>query len=160
MSKSRFCLNQGSFSPSLELDTFLDVSATAGATAVGLWSDRVSGLTPRAVSARLRDSGLAVSAVNRGGFFASDLSPTLAVSRDRTLREIEFCSEIGATTLLIVPGGLPEGSRDLRGARQRFEDGFSSVLPQARDAGITLAIEPFSPALTAIRGVINRLRDA
>lgn len=155
-----FGLNQGSFSPDLDFPTFVEVCRAVGAVSVGIWSDRLSRIAPRTAGAMLADAGLSIAAVNRGGFFASDLSPNFQESRERTLREIEFCNEVGAGTLIIVPGGLPEGSKDLRAARARFEAGFSEVLPAARAAGVTLAIEPFNPALTVLRGVVNRFRDA
>lgn len=156
----QLCFNQACFAPDTDFGTFVDASLSVGATWVGIWSDRFSGRSPREVARRLRDNGLQISSLNRGGFFASDLSPGLAHSLDQTRRQIDLCAEIGANTLLIVPGGLPEGTKDLAAARARFEEGFAAALPYARQAGITLAIEPFNPALTAIRGVVNRLRDA
>jgi sugar phosphate isomerase/epimerase len=156
----RFCLNQGCFAPDLDFHTFVRASASVGAAWVGLWSDRLSGLAATDVAQLLSDNGMRISAVNRGGFFASDLSAGMTDTIDHTRRQVDFCADVGAKVLLVVPGGLPPGTKDIQSARSRFEDGFARSLEHARAAGVTLAIEPFHPALTAIRGVINRLRDA
>jgi sugar phosphate isomerase/epimerase len=59
-----------------------------------------------------------------------------------------------------VVGGLPPGSKDLRGARQMVEDGIAAVQDEAVAAGVPLAIEPLHPAYAGDRSVINTTAQA
>ena len=67
---------------------------------------------------------------------------------------------IGAQCLVLVVGGLPEGSRDLPGARARVRDRLAALVPIARDHGVRLALEPMHPIFTADRGVLATLGEA
>jgi sugar phosphate isomerase/epimerase len=125
-----------------------------------LWADRLDGAGPAAVRRLLGDHGLSVTALNRGGFFAADESPGLAASVTATCRMIDLAAELGAPTLVIVPGGMAAEDRDLITARARVAAGLAAVAPHARACGVALGIEPFHPNLTAQRGVVNRLASA
>ena len=62
--------------------------------------------------------------------------------------------------LVLVAGGLPEGDRDLRGARTRACDAVAELVDDARGAGVRLAVEPMHPIYAADRGVISTLAQA
>ena len=62
--------------------------------------------------------------------------------------------------LTLVAGGLPTGSRDLAGARERARDAVGELAPAARAAGVILGIEPFHPLLAADRSVVSTLGQA
>ena len=61
---------------------------------------------------------------------------------------------------MLVVGGMPQGSRDLPGAREQVRDGIEAILPRAREAGIPLAIEPLHPMYAADRACVNTLKQA
>jgi sugar phosphate isomerase/epimerase len=61
---------------------------------------------------------------------------------------------------VLVVGGLPAGSKDLIGARNQVRDGIAAILPEARAAGVPLAIEPLHPMQVAERACINTLEQA
>lgn len=67
---------------------------------------------------------------------------------------------MNADCLVLVVGGLPVGSKDMRGARQMVEDGMAELLPYARAASIPLAIEPLHPFYAADRACINTLKQS
>ena len=90
-------------------------------------------------SRAIRANGLAVTGLCRGGFFnAPDW-------KDDNRRAIEEAHELGAQCLVLVVGGLPKGSKDLRGQRGVVRDAIAAILPEARAAGVPLAIEPLHP---------------
>jgi sugar phosphate isomerase/epimerase len=60
----------------------------------------------------------------------------------------------------LVVGGLPAGSKDLIAARDRINEGIAAILPDARKAGVPLAIEPLHPMQAAERACINTLEQA
>jgi sugar phosphate isomerase/epimerase len=67
---------------------------------------------------------------------------------------------LDAQCLVLVVGGLPAGSKDLNSARNQVRDGIAAILPEARKAGVPLAIEPLHPMQAAERACINTLEQA
>ncbi len=61
---------------------------------------------------------------------------------------------------MLVVGGLLPGSKDLQKSRRQIEDGIGAILPDARKAGVPLAIEPLHPMQAAERACINTLEQA
>ena len=82
--------------------------------------------------------------------------PATAVEKRRAniednRRAIEEAASLGADCLLLVVGGLPEGSRDIAGTREMVAEGLAAILPEACAAGMPLAIEPLHPMYAADR---------
>jgi sugar phosphate isomerase/epimerase len=79
---------------------------------------------------------------------------------EQVRRAIDDAVELSAQCLLLNVGGLPQGSRDLQGARDMVRDALGELLEQARSAGIALAIEPLHPLFCAERSCITTLTQA
>ncbi|HEU4675855.1 MAG TPA: sugar phosphate isomerase/epimerase family protein, partial [Motilibacteraceae bacterium] len=112
-------------------------------------------------SARLvRDAGLRVSSLCRGGFLtaADPDEGRRAVADNR--RAIDEAATLSADCLVLVVGGLPPGDRDLPGARQRVADRLAELVPYAAERGVRLALEPMHPLYCADRGVLSTLEQA
>ncbi len=75
-------------------------------------------------------------------------------------RAIDEAAALGAECLVLVVGGLPQGSRDIVGARQMVADGLAAILPYARACNMPLAIEPLHPMYAADRACVNTLGQA
>ena len=73
---------------------------------------------------------------------------------------IDEAAAIGADCLILIGGGLPKGSRDIKAARKMFADGMAAVLQHARASKVPLAIEPLHPMYAADRGCISLLSEA
>jgi sugar phosphate isomerase/epimerase len=125
---------------------------------IGLWRDKVSE-TGLSESARMvRDAGLRVSSLCRGGMFPA---VTAAERRDRfedNRRAVEEAATLGTDVLVLVCGPAPE--RDLEAARAMVEEGIGELAPYAAEVGVKLAIEPFHPVLMQERSVIVTLAQA
>jgi len=118
------------------------------------WRDQVAQMgLPHAVKA-IRSHDLTVTGLCRGGFF------TAKDWRDDNRRAIEEAHALGAQCLVLVVGGLAAGSKDLIAARSEVRDGIAAILPEARKAGVPLAIEPLHPMQAAERACINTLEQA
>jgi sugar phosphate isomerase/epimerase len=128
--------------------------AAAGVGRIGLWREPVAayGLAPAA--ALVRDAGLAVTSLCRGGFFDEP------GWRDTNRRAIDEAAALGAPALLLVCGGLPAGCRDLPTARARVGEAIGELVPAALAAGVQLAIEPLHPMYVADRSVVSTLDQA
>jgi len=73
---------------------------------------------------------------------------------------VDEAAAIGASSLILVVGGLPPGSKDLAGAHAQVRDGIGALLAHARSAGMPLAIEPLHPMTAADRACVNTLAHA
>jgi sugar phosphate isomerase/epimerase len=123
-----------------------------------LWRDKVAtqGL---AQSAKLvKEAGLKVSSLCRGGMFPAATETERKKRIEDNLRAIDECVALGTDTLVFVCGGLH--SKDIAGARQMVYDGMAAITPYALEHGIKLGIEPLHPMYAADRNVIVTLEQA
>ncbi|MEV0987781.1 sugar phosphate isomerase/epimerase family protein [Streptomyces sp. NPDC049949] len=138
----------------------VDGCVAAGVGAVGLWRDPVREFGLRETAKLVAGAGLRVSSLCRGGFFtaADPAGRTAALADNR--RAVEEAAELGADVLVLVSGGLPEGDRDLVGARRRIVDILGELAPWAATHGIRLGIEPLHPMFASDRCVVSTLGQA
>ncbi|WP_051945754.1 sugar phosphate isomerase/epimerase family protein [Streptacidiphilus rugosus] len=126
----------------------------AGISGIGLWRDRVAEAGLDRAARLVREAGLTVTSLCRGGFFTGPGSD--ADNR----RAVDEAAALGADTLVLVCGGLPEGSRDLPAARRRVAAGIAALAPYAEAHGVKPAIEPLHPMFCADRAVVSTLGQA
>ncbi len=131
-----------------------------GITAIAPWRDQVAAIGLEAAARLVRDNGLRVTGLCRGGFFPAATAEGRAKALDENRRAIDEAVALGADCLVLVVGGLPEGSRDIGAARAMVRDGLAALLPYARQAGMPLAIEPLHPMYAADRACVNTLGQA
>lgn len=155
----RFSLNQRTI-PRWSLPELMDACGRAGVGAVGLWREPVAEYGLDATVRLVREAGLRVSSLCRGGFLtAADDAGRRAAIEDN-LAAIREAAALHAATLVLVVGGLPEGSRDLVGARERVRDALGELAPAAAEHGVRLALEALHPMYVADRAVISTLDQA
>ncbi|MFC6886835.1 MULTISPECIES: sugar phosphate isomerase/epimerase family protein [Actinomadura] len=128
--------------------------AAAGVAGVGLWREPVAEHGTARTAKLVRDHGLAVTSLCRGGFFQEP------DALDDNRRAVEEAAALGAPVLVLVSGGLPPGSRDLDGARSRVADALAALAPYAGEHGVRLAIEPLHPMYCSDRCVVSTLAQA
>ncbi|MCA1308086.1 sugar phosphate isomerase/epimerase [Microbacterium esteraromaticum] len=163
---ARLSINQATIKYA-DLAIALRVTADAGVQSIGLWREPVNEVGLDTATRMLSDSGLRFSTHCRGGFFTLPAGPErdAALSDNRrAIDETAALADAGAdgstAVLVLVAGGLPEGSRDLVGARERVRDALGDLVPYARSAGVTLAIEPLHPMFGSDRCVVSTLGQA
>lgn len=163
---ARLSINQATIKHA-DLSTALRVTVEAGVQAIGLWREPVQAVGLTTAAQMLSDSGLRFSSHCRGGFFTLPEGPARRASIDDNRVAIEEAAALAAAgapgsiaTLVLVSGGLPEGSRDLAGARERVRDAIGELAQDAADAGVTIAIEPLHPMYASDRCVVSTLGQA
>lgn len=109
---------------------------------------------------RIGDAGLRVLGVSRSAPLTGDDPGRIAANHDENRRAIGLAAALSATHLVMISGGLPEGARDLAGARARAHDALAALLPEARAAGVILALEAIHPMRAATGCVWNTLGAA
>ncbi|MFF3646349.1 sugar phosphate isomerase/epimerase family protein [Streptomyces sp. NPDC002564] len=131
-----------------------------GIGAVGLWRAPVREYGVERTARLLRDAGLAVTSLCRGGFFTDTDPAPRARALDDNRAAVDEAAALGTDTLVLVSGGLPPGSKDLSGARERVADALAVLGPYAEERGVRLAVEPLHPMFAADRCVVSTLGQA
>jgi sugar phosphate isomerase/epimerase len=132
------------------------VAACAGAdlAGIGLWREEVAAYGLDATAKLVRDAGVPVTSLCRGGFFSA---PGWL---DDNLRAIDEAAALEAPTLVLVSGGLAPDSRDIDAARAHVGAAVGELVPYAQAAGVRLAIEPLHPMFCSDRCVVSTLSQA
>jgi sugar phosphate isomerase/epimerase len=147
-------LNTATVRKQWNLAQIIDGCARHGIRGISPWRDQVAALGLYETRKRIGENALTVTGLCRGGFF------TAKDWKDDNLRAIEEAHTLGAQCLVLVVGGLLPGSKDLISSRERVKEGIASILPEARKAGVPLAIEPLHPMQAAERACVNTLEQA
>lgn len=156
---SRFSINQMTVKQ-LTLPELTEACVRLGVPGVGLWREPVQAYGVQAAAKLVHDAGLAVTTLCRGGFLTASDSAARADALDDNRAAIDEAVTLGTDTLVLVSGGLPAGSRDLHGARERIADALAVLAPYAGERGVRLAIEPLHPMYASDRCVVSTLDQA
>ncbi|MGW1497836.1 sugar phosphate isomerase/epimerase family protein [Streptomyces mirabilis] len=158
-SLARFSINQMTVKQ-LSMPELVESCLELGIPGVGLWREPVQSYGLDATAELVRDAGLAVTTLCRGGFFTAIDPQERARALDDNRAAVDEAATLGTDTLVLVSGGLPAGSKDLHGARERIADALGELGPYAAERGVRLAIEPLHPMYAADRCVVSTLAQA
>jgi sugar phosphate isomerase/epimerase len=147
-------LNTATVKKQWKLAQAIEGCARHGIRGISPWRDQVAQMGLSQAARAIRENGLTVTGLCRAGFFTQEKF------FEDNLRAIEEAHTLGAQCLVLVVGGLLPGSKDLLLSRERVRDGIATILPEARKAGVPLAIEPLHPMQAAERACINTLEQA
>ncbi|MEV4226196.1 sugar phosphate isomerase/epimerase family protein [Streptomyces bobili] len=155
----RFSINQMTVKQ-LSMPELVAACRDLGIGNVGLWRDPVQTYGVEETAKLVRDAGLTVTTLCRGGFFTAVDPDERAAALADNRRAIDEAATLGTEVLVLVSGGLPPGSKDLHGARERIADALTELGPYAEDHGVKLAIEPLHPMYASDRCVVSTLTQA
>lgn len=156
---ARFAVNQMTVKQ-LSLPELVDACTRLGVPGVGLWREPVAEYGVAAAARLVRDAGLRVTSLCRGGFLTGTEPAERRKALDDNRAAVEEAAGLGTDVLVLVSGGLPPDSRDLEGARERIADALAELGPYAQQHGVRLAIEPLHPMYAADRCVVSTLGQA
>ncbi|MGW2109722.1 sugar phosphate isomerase/epimerase family protein, partial [Streptomyces sp. NPDC001948] len=156
MSDGRLSINQETIKQ-WSLPELAEGCVKAGIDKVGLWRAPVQSYGIERTARLLADSGLTVTSLCRGGFFTALDPAERARALDDNRAALDEAAALSTDTLVLVSGGLPEGSKDLHGARERVADALGELAPYAAERGVRLAIEPLHPMFASDRCVVSTL---
>jgi sugar phosphate isomerase/epimerase len=129
-----------------------------GVKGITVWRDTLAGRDIKLTGEMLRNSGLSVVSLARGGFFPSADKQKRGDSIDDNRRAIDEAHKLGTNLIVLVCGADP--SQPLEDSRKHIFDGIAAVLPEAKAAGVRLAIEPLHPMYADTRSAINTIAQA
>jgi sugar phosphate isomerase/epimerase len=156
---ARLSLNQKT-TDRWSVEQAIDGCVRHGLPAIGLWREQVAAAGLERTAGLVAEAGLRVSSLCRGGFLTVADEDGRRSTLDDNRRAIDEAATLDAACLVLVVGGLPEGSRDLPAARDRVAAGIETLVPYAAERGVRLALEPLHPIYCADRAVLSTLGQA
>ncbi len=156
---TRLSLNQRT-TASWSLPEAIQGCVDAGLGGIGIWREQLAEVGLDEGCRLVAESGLRVSSLCRGGFFTTADPAEIRAAEASNREALEEAAALHAATLVLVPGGLPPGDKDLVGARDRAARAIERLVPAAQGLGVNLGIEPMNPIYAADRGVISTLAQA
>jgi sugar phosphate isomerase/epimerase len=154
---SQLCIHTITTKP-WSIETAAQKFSEAGVKGITVWRDALTGRNIRQTGQLLRDSGLDIVSLCRGGFFPSSDASKRKTALDDNRKAIEEAAELGAPMIVLVCGSDPNQS--LEESRKQIQEGIETVLPEAKAAGIKLAIEPLHPMYADTRSAVNTMEQA
>src|SRR6478609_1993565 len=154
---SKLCIHTITTKP-WNIETAAKNFSAAGVKGITVWRDTLEGRNIRKTGDMLRDHDLKIVSLCRGGFFPSIDSQKRKASIDDNRKAIEEAAELGTNMIVLVCGADP--AQSMEDSRKQIRDGIATVLPEAKAAGVKLAIEPLHPMYADTRSAINTLGQA
>ncbi|MBT0959153.1 sugar phosphate isomerase/epimerase [Alphaproteobacteria bacterium KMM 3653] len=155
----RLSLNTATVREQWNLAQCIEGCARHGFGGIAPWRDKLHEMGVTDAARAIREAGLQVSGLCRGGWFTESGVLDQAVIDDNR-RAVDEAAELNAECLVMVVGGLSKNSRDLPAAWSLVEEGLAETLSYARKAGVKIAIEPLHPMYAADRACVNTLGHA
>src|ERR1044071_6315787 len=130
----------------------LDGCLRAEVPSIGIWRHKIADVGLAESRRLVRNAGLHVSSVCRGGMFPAATADERAQRIDDNRRAIDEAAELGADTLVLGCG--PRPVPNAAAARCMVGDGLAARPPSARERGVSMAREPLHPMYAAERSCI------
>ncbi len=156
----RLAFNTATVKAQWTLAECIEGCARHGIPGIAPWRDKLAECGVDNAAKLIRDAGLGVSGLCRGGMFPAADAAGRQAALDDNRRALDDAATIGAECLVLVVGGLPEGSKDIADARNQVRDGIAATLEHARQIGMALTIEPLHPMYAADRACVNTVAQA
>jgi len=158
--RARLAINQATTMKQWTLREAVEGYAAKDIRGISVWRDKLAECGVDDAAKLLQDYGMTVTGLCRGGMFPANDDGGRQIAYDENRRAVDEAAAIDARCLVMVCGGLPDGSNDMADARKQVADGLERMLPYARDAGVPVAIEPLHPMTAADRACVNTLEQA
>jgi len=154
---SRLCIHTITTKP-WSIEEAANNYSAGGVRGITVWRDALSGRDIRKAGDLLRQNGLSVVSLCRGGFFPSKEPSKREAAIDDNRRAIEEALKLGTNLIVLVCGADP--SQPPEDSRTQIYEGISEILSDAESAGVKLAIEPLHPMYADTRSAINTIAQA
>jgi sugar phosphate isomerase/epimerase len=132
--------------------------SNAGVKGITVWRDALYGRNIKETGRLLRDEGLEIVSLCRGGFFPDIEKGKRQAAIDDNKKAIDEAFALGTTMIVLVCGA--DARQPLEDSRKQILEGIETLLPLAAKAGVRLAIEPLHPMYADTRSAINTLAQA
>ncbi len=132
--------------------------ARHGIPSIALWRDKIAETGLSASVRAVRDAGLHVSSVCRGGMFPAVTEAERRAKIEDNRRAVDEAAALHADSLVMVVGGC--AGMPLEDARAMVADGVAALVPYAHERGVKIGLEPLHPMFCADRSVLSTTAQA
>jgi len=154
---SRLCIHTITTKP-WSIEEAMHHYSKNGIGGITIWRNALENRNIKQTSQDIRNRGLEIVSLCRGGFFPS----VDHIKRNQAIQEnkkvIDEAEALGAPLIVLVCGADP--GQTLEDSRIQIRDGVFEILSHAEAAGVKLAIEPLHPMYAGDRSAINTLKQA
>jgi sugar phosphate isomerase/epimerase len=157
MNLNRLCVHTITTKP-LSIEEAAKSYSRENIRGITVWRDALEGRDLRATGNMLREEGLEIVSLCRGGFFPHLTATGRKEAVGDNLKAIEEAAALGAPMIVLVCGAAK--GQSLETSREQIKEGIAAIEPYAKAAGIKLAIEPLHPMYADTRSAINTLAQA
>lgn len=140
------------------LEEAIDLAVARDIPAIAPWRDIVASAGLAQAARRIRDAGLQVSSLCRGGMFTAPTREGRVKALDDNRRAVEEAAALGADALVLVCGPVVSG--DPRASLSMIRDGIACTADFAEESGVRLAVEPLHPMMAASRSALCTVQQA
>lgn len=155
--RSRLSLNQIT-TPAWSVTQAAEACARHSVPAIALWRHRIQESGLDSCVRAVRDAGLHVSSVCRGGMFPASTEAERKKNVEDNFRAVDEAAALEADSLVMVVGGCIAVGLDE--ARKMVADGIAALVPYARECGVRIGLEPLHPMFAGDRSVLNTIGQA
>ena len=138
----------------------LECMARNGVSKTAIWKPLLVETELKSAKQNLIDSGVKAISMCPLVLLDEDAYPDPDGRLSSHRQFLEIAAELGVESVVVITGGLPSGSRDLKGQRLRVQEELSLLIPLAKAVGVRLALEPLHPMVCGHRSVISTLSEA
>lgn len=153
-------INTATVKEQFDFKSCAQACAKAGITAFAPWRDQIAAVGLKEAARIVEGCGLRVTGIIRGGMFPAADTAGRQAAIDENKRAVDEAVALKADCVVLIAGGLPKGSRDIKAARGMVAEGLAALFPYAKSAKVPLALEPLHPMYAADRACVTTLREA
>ena len=154
---SRLCVHTITTKP-WSIEEAAEHYSRVGVSGITVWRDVLEGRNIAQTGQMLKNQGLSVVSLCRGGFFPAASAAQRRSAIDDNKAAVDEAAALGAPLVVLVCGADPDQS--LSTSRQQIREGIEAVLPHAEANNVVLAIEPLHPMYADTRSAVNTLGQA
>lgn len=154
---SKLCIHTITTKP-WSLEQAIEKYSKKGIKGISVWRQWLEEKGPVASGKLLREAGLDVVSLVRGGFFPGRTAEERQKAVDENKKAIDEAAAIGAPAVVLVCGALP--GQPLTESRKQITEGIASILNHAAKASVKLSIEPLHPMYADERSAVNTVKQA
>jgi sugar phosphate isomerase/epimerase len=155
--KARLSLNQIT-TANWSVAEAVDGCVRHGVRSIALWRHKIKEAGFAASVRAVKDAGLHVSSVCRGGMFPAATAAERVKNIEDNFRAADEAAALNADSLVMVVGGC--AGIGLDEARKMVADGVAALVPYARERGVRIGLEPLHPMYAAERSVLVTIGQA
>jgi sugar phosphate isomerase/epimerase len=157
LQRSRLSLNQIT-TPRWSVVQAIEACVRRKIPSIALWRHKIDEQGLNASVRAVRDAGMRVSSVCRGGMLPAVNAEERRKRIEDNFRAIDEATALNADVLVMVVGGAwPMG---IRSARKMVHEGIAELVPYAESAGVRLGLEPLHPMFAGDRSVLTTIPEA